>query len=98
MKEVVDKCSNKGCTIDIGSVLDNDNCTTIITQAYPSRDEAEKQLAKLTAKSQRVAQQEYPCIITHDICEKEGEFILNVHFNFSCQAETVIFELSLRHA
>lgn len=51
MKEVVDKCSNKGCAIDIGSVLDNDNCTTIITQAYPSRDEAEKQLAKLTAKS-----------------------------------------------
>ncbi|WP_232347277.1 DUF406 family protein [Edwardsiella ictaluri] len=50
------------------------------------------------SKSQRVAQQEYPCIITHDICEKEGEFILNVHFNFSCQAETVIFELSLRHA
>lgn len=55
MKDVVDKCSNKGCAIDIGSVLDNDNCTTVITQAYATRDEAEKQLARLTSKAQGVA-------------------------------------------
>lgn len=34
MKDVVDKCSNKGCAIDIGSVLDNDNCTTVITMRH----------------------------------------------------------------
>lgn len=98
MKDVVDKCSNKGCAIDIGSVLDNDNCTTVITQAYATRDEAEKQLVRLTSKAQGVAQAEYPCVITHQINEKEGEFVLDAHFTFSCQAETVIFELSLRHA
>lgn len=98
MKDVVDKCTNKGCAIDIGSVLDNNNCTTIITQAYASCDEAEKQLAQLSAKARRVATENYPCVITHEICKKEDEFVLNAHFAFSCQAETVIFELSLRHA
>lgn len=28
MKDVVDKCSTKGCAIDIGTVIDNDNCTS----------------------------------------------------------------------
>lgn len=26
MKDVLDKCSDRGCSIDIGSVLDNENC------------------------------------------------------------------------
>lgn len=28
MKEIVDKCSAKGCAVNIGAVIDNDNCVT----------------------------------------------------------------------
>lgn len=39
MKDVVDKCSTKGCAIDIGTVIDNDNCTSKFSRffAYPRR-------------------------------------------------------------
>ncbi|CAM4435299.1 DUF406 family protein [Shigella dysenteriae] len=31
MKDVVDKCSTKGCAIDIGTVIDNDNWVMLPT-------------------------------------------------------------------
>ncbi len=35
MKDVVDKCSTKGCAIDIGTVIDNDNCTSKFSRFLP---------------------------------------------------------------
>ena len=35
MKDVVDKCSTKGCAIDIGTVIDNDNCTSSFRAFLP---------------------------------------------------------------
>lgn len=26
MKDVVDKCSTKGCAIDVGTIIDNEDC------------------------------------------------------------------------
>ncbi len=38
MKDVVDKCSTKGCAIDIGTVIDNDNCTSKFSRfCHPRR-------------------------------------------------------------
>ncbi len=34
MKDVVDKCSTKGCAIDIGTVIDNDNCTSKFSRFF----------------------------------------------------------------
>ncbi|EFE5030942.1 DUF406 family protein [Escherichia coli] len=70
MKDVVDKCSTKGCAIDIGTVIDNDNCTSKFSRFFATREEAESFMTKL----------------------KE----LAAAFTFSCQAEMIIFELSLR--
>ena len=41
MKDVVDKCSTKGCAIDIGTVIDNDNCTSKFSRFFATREEAE---------------------------------------------------------
>lgn len=37
MKDVVDKCSTKGCAIDIGTVIDNDNCTSKFSRFFDPR-------------------------------------------------------------
>ena len=70
MKDVVDKCSTKGCAIDIGTVIDNDNCTSKFSRFFATREEAESFMTKLNE--------------------------LDAAFTFSCQAEMIIFELSLR--
>ena len=47
MKDVVDKCSTKGCAIDIGTVIDNDNCTRKFSRFFATREEAESFMTKL---------------------------------------------------
>ncbi|MDH8147699.1 DUF406 family protein, partial [Klebsiella pneumoniae] len=47
MKDVVDKCSTKGCAIDIGTVIDNDNCTSKFSRFFATREEAESFMTKL---------------------------------------------------
>ena len=37
MKDVVDKCSTKGCVIDIGTVIDNDNVPVSCAFCHPRR-------------------------------------------------------------
>jgi hypothetical protein len=46
MKDVVDKCSTKGCAIDIGTVIDNDNCTSKFSRFFATREEAESFMTK----------------------------------------------------
>ena len=67
MKDVVDKCSTKGCAIDVGTIIDNEDCVYRAEKLFPSREEAESTVA---AVRERAA---------------------------SCQAEKIIFELSLRN-
>ncbi|RFC86502.1 DUF406 family protein, partial [Klebsiella pneumoniae] len=41
MKDVVDKCSTKGCAIDVGTIIDNEDCVYRAEKVFPSREEAE---------------------------------------------------------
>lgn len=47
MKDVVDKCSIKGCAIDIGTVIDNDNCISKFSRFFVIREEVEFFMIKL---------------------------------------------------
>jgi hypothetical protein len=45
MKDVVDKCSTKGCAIDVGSIIDNEDCVWRVEKNFASREEAESTIA-----------------------------------------------------
>ena len=45
MKDVVDKCSTKGCAIDVGTIIDNEDCVYRAEKMFPSREEAESTVA-----------------------------------------------------
>ncbi|WP_407259780.1 DUF406 family protein [Klebsiella quasipneumoniae] len=79
MKDVVDKCSTKGCAIDVGTIIDNEDCVYRAEKLFPSREEAESTVA---AVRERAA---------------GDEVKLDLSIAFSCQAEKIIFELSLRN-
>lgn len=95
MKEVVDKCSVKGCAIDIGTVIDNDDCVSLVERFYATRDEAEL-AAKKVQQLAAAASSEENAAIDYKILESDNEVKLEVSVPFSCQAEKIIFELSLR--
>lgn len=82
------------CCVDVGTVIDNQDCGVDFQQLYSSQSEAEQALAYLTEKA-RNAESE-PCQITADITAVEGGYQLKAHFLFCCQAETMIFQLSTR--
>lgn len=47
MKEIVDKCSTNGCSVDIGTVIDNDNCTHIVSLFFNDTETAEAYMSAL---------------------------------------------------
>ena len=93
MKDVVDKCSTKGCAIDIGTVIDNDNCTSKFSRFFATREEAETKLKELAAATSSADE---GASVAYKIKDLEGQVELDAAFTFSCQAEMIIFELSLR--
>ena len=93
MKDVVDKCSTKGCAIDIGTVIDNDNCTSKFSRFFATREEAESFMTKLAAAASSADE---GASVAYKIKDLEGQVELDAAFTFSCQAEMIIFELSLR--
>lgn len=82
------------CCIDVGSVLDNSDCTAEWTECYYSRAEAERVMTALTAKAQQIASE--PCQVNHLISDVADGVKLEATFTFACQAEMIIFQLSLR--
>lgn len=97
MKDVVDKCSTKGCAIDIGTIIENDNCTAEIERFFPTENEAELAVAKIKKLAAAAASDEDAKVVYH-IVNVENGVKLNASATFSCQAEMIIFELSLRSA
>ena len=93
MKDVVDKCSTKGCAIDIGTVIDNDNCTSKFSRFFATREEAESFMTKL---KELASSADEGASVAYKIKDLEGQVELDAAFTFSCQAEMIIFELSLR--
>lgn len=82
------------CCVDVGTIIDNSECAVDFSQVYATEAEAKDALAYLTSKA-RAAESE-PCNITSEIKEVEAGYELTARFDFSCQAETMIFQLSTR--
>ncbi|MFJ5406189.1 YfcZ/YiiS family protein [Pectobacterium punjabense] len=98
MTNVINKCSAEEtaacCCVDVGTIMDNTDCTASYSKVFNDRSDAEATLATLTAKARAVESE--PCDIASTLEEVEGGVKLDIDFTFSCQAETMIFQLGLR--
>lgn len=98
MSDALNKCSANEtaacCCVDVGTVMDNSDCTASWSRLFENRQQAEEMLATLTEKARSVESE--PCEITPCFTEQPDGVRLDVDFTFSCQAETLIFQLGLR--
>lgn len=83
------------CCMDVGTIMDNTDCTASYSCVFDERAQAEAALAALTAKAREVESES--CEITSRFSdEQDGGVRLDIDFVFCCQAETMIFQLGLR--
>jgi len=82
------------CCMDVGTIMDNTNCTASYSRVFPNRAEAEETLAALSKRAREVESD--PCEIKSTFTEVEGGVQLDIDFVFACEAETLIFQLGLR--
>ena len=98
MTHAIKKCSATEtaacCCVDVGTIMDNTDCTASWSQLYETRQQAEAMLAQLTEKARQVESD--PCVIDARYSEQPDGVQLEADFTFSCQAETMIFQLGLR--
>ena len=98
MAHSINKCSAEEtaacCCVDVGTIIDNNDCTASFSHVYEQRPQAEAMLATLTGKARAVESD--PCQITSRIEPSDGGVTLTADFNFSCEAESLIFQLGLR--
>ncbi|EKT55662.1 YfcZ/YiiS family protein [Providencia sneebia] len=98
MTDAINRCNAEEtaacCCVDVGTVLDNKDCTASYQHVFANQAEAESALKELTAKARAVESD--PCVIHHSISNVDGGVELSVSFTFSCEAESLIFQLGLR--
>ena len=82
------------CCMDVGTIMDNSDCTASYSRVFATRAQAEETLAALTEKARGVESE--PGKITPVFKEVDGGVQLDIDFVFSCEAETLIFQLGLR--
>ena len=82
------------CCMDVGTIMDNTDCTASYSRVFPNRAEAEEMLAALSKRAREVESD--PCEIKSTFTEVEGGVQLDIDFVFACEAETLIFQLGLR--
>ncbi|MBA7848264.1 YfcZ/YiiS family protein [Klebsiella sp. RHBSTW-00484] len=82
------------CCMDVGTIMDNTDCTASYSRVFASRAEAEQTLAALSERARSVESE--PCKITPTFTEVDGGVQLDIDFVFCCEAETLIFQLGLR--
>ncbi|WP_031520495.1 YfcZ/YiiS family protein [Siccibacter colletis] len=82
------------CCIDVGTIMDNTDCTASYSRVFSNRADAEATLDALSAKAREVESE--PCQITPRFSEVDGGVQMDIDFVFACQAETMIFQLGLR--
>jgi uncharacterized protein (TIGR00743 family) len=80
--------------MDVGTIMDNSDCTASYSRVFANRADAEETLAALTAKARSVESE--PCEITPTFTEVADGVKLDIDFVFACEAETLIFQLGLR--
>ncbi|MBF4102659.1 YfcZ/YiiS family protein [Gallibacterium anatis] len=81
------------CCVDVGTVIDNEDCSVDFAQVYASEEQAQQALDYLTEKA-KAAESERK--ITSEITQVDGGYQLKAAFEFCCQAEAMIFQLSTR--
>lgn len=82
------------CCVDVGTVMDNTDCSASWSGVFADRQAAEAMLAELSAKAHQVESD--PCEIHSRFTDEADGVRLDVDFTFACQAETLIFQLGLR--
>ena len=92
------KCSDDEtpvcCCMDVGTIVDNTDCTASYSRVFANRAEAEQTLAALSEKARNVESE--PCQINPTFTDVDGGVQLDIDFVFSCEAESLIFQLGLR--
>ena len=82
------------CCMDVGTIVDNTDCTASYSRVFANRAEAEQTLAALIEKARNVESE--PCQINPTFTDVDGGVQLDIDFVFSCEAESLIFQLGLR--
>ncbi|WP_236298933.1 YfcZ/YiiS family protein [Enterobacter bugandensis] len=82
------------CCMDVGTIMDNTDCTASYSRVFTNRAEAEETLAALSKRARDVESD--PCEIKSTFTEVDGGVKLDIYFVFACEAETLIFQLGLR--
>ena len=82
------------CCMDVGTIVDNTDCIASYSHVFANRAEAEQTLAALSEKARNV--QSEPCKINPTFTDVDGGVQLDIDFVFSCEAESLIFQLGLR--
>ena len=82
------------CCMDVGTIVDNTDCTASYSRVFANRAEAEQKLAALSEKARNVESE--PCQINPTFTDVDGGVQLDIDFVFSCEAESLIFQLGLR--
>ena len=82
------------CCVDVGTIIDNEDCSVQFEQVYASRQLADEAVQYLIEKA-RAAESD-PAKIESSITEVESGYLVKANFDFSCQAESMIFQLSTR--
>lgn len=82
------------CCVEIGTVIDNSDCTAHWSGAFPDRTAAEAMLTQLGQRAQQAASE--PCTIHATFTDRGAALQLDIDFTFCCQAESLIFQLGLR--
>ncbi|EIY5222607.1 YfcZ/YiiS family protein [Klebsiella quasipneumoniae] len=82
------------CCMDVGTIVDNTDCTASYSRVFANRAEAEQMLAALSEKAHSVESE--PCKINPVFADVDGGVQLDIDFVFSCEAESLIFQLGLR--
>ena len=82
------------CCMDVGTIVDNTDCTASYSRVFANRAEAEQTLAALSEKDRNVESE--PCQINPTFTDVDGGVQLDIDFVFSCEAESLIFQLGLR--
>ena len=82
------------CCMDVGTIVDNTDCTASYSRVFANRAEAEQTFAALSEKARNVESE--PCQINPTFTDVDGGVQLDIDFVFSCEAESLIFQLGLR--
>ncbi|WP_373741747.1 YfcZ/YiiS family protein [Neisseria sp.] len=91
-ENTVGKCPD--CSVEVGTVFDGEDCGADLIHVYETEALAREALGFYTEKARKAESE--PCEITSEINAVDGGYELKAHFEFCCQAEKVIFQLSTR--